>query len=532
MYGFGYSLFSSTNSILANSSSGGGVDPDAQAFITAAAITDLTQQEAINQLVIDLKGYGVWSKMKAIYPFVGGTAASHKYNLKDPRDLDVAFRLVFNGGGTHSSNGYLPNGINAFANTFMNHSTILPLNSFQYGYYSRGTTTAITALMGAYNSAGQYTQFVTNDNVSSITGDAFALSPSSRVIGAVPNFTGLLHYGRLNSTTLSIYRNGNILATSTGAVSGIAPTLNIYIGTLNYIGNPLLPTTLACAFSYISDGLNSTENANFYTAVQAFQTTLGRSIGTQTVSDADAQAFVTNAGIVDQVEANAVNNLVIGMKADGIWSKMKAIYPFVGGTASTHKFNLKNPLDTDAAFRLVFFGGTTHSSNGISFATNGYADTKLNTTTNSTNTNYHQSFYSRTVGGNNSWVDMGNWQSGVRINFIQIANASNALDAYIFDTNATSFPTTNGQGFYCASRNGTSKKTYRNGVTLTNQTSTSGGNINHNVFIGAVNLNGSASNYITRNCAFSSIGEGLTDTEATNLNTRVQTFQTALNRQV
>ena len=32
---------------------------------------------------------------------------------------------------------------------------------------------------------------------------------------------------------------------------------------------------------------------------------------------------------------------------------MKAIYPFVGGTATTHKFNLKDPADINAAFRLV-----------------------------------------------------------------------------------------------------------------------------------------------------------------------------------
>jgi hypothetical protein len=50
------------------------VDADAQAFITAAAITDPTQQAAINTLVVDLKGYNVWSKMKAIYPFLGSTA--------------------------------------------------------------------------------------------------------------------------------------------------------------------------------------------------------------------------------------------------------------------------------------------------------------------------------------------------------------------------------------------------------------------------------------------------------------------------
>ena len=31
-------------------------------------------------------------------------------------------------------------------------------------------------------------------------------------------------------------------------------------------------------FSYLSDGLTDTEAANFYTAVQAFQTTLGRNV--------------------------------------------------------------------------------------------------------------------------------------------------------------------------------------------------------------------------------------------------------------
>jgi len=89
-------------------------DADAQAFITAAAITDATQQAAIDTLVKGMKADGIWTKMKAIYPFVGGTATTHKWNLKDPRDLDAAFRLVFNGGWTHSSTGATPNGTNGF----------------------------------------------------------------------------------------------------------------------------------------------------------------------------------------------------------------------------------------------------------------------------------------------------------------------------------------------------------------------------------------------------------------------------------
>ena len=43
---------------------GAGTDADAQAFITAAAITDATQQSAINTLVVDLNTYGIWTKKK------------------------------------------------------------------------------------------------------------------------------------------------------------------------------------------------------------------------------------------------------------------------------------------------------------------------------------------------------------------------------------------------------------------------------------------------------------------------------------
>jgi hypothetical protein len=67
-------------------------DVDALAFIAAASITDSTQQSAIDTLVKSLKSANIWTKMKALYPFVGGTATTHKFNLKDPRDLDAAYR--------------------------------------------------------------------------------------------------------------------------------------------------------------------------------------------------------------------------------------------------------------------------------------------------------------------------------------------------------------------------------------------------------------------------------------------------------
>jgi alkaline phosphatase len=59
-------------------------DTDAKAFLTASQVADTIQQSAINDLVLDLKSANIWTKMKAVYPIVGGTALTHKWNLKNP----------------------------------------------------------------------------------------------------------------------------------------------------------------------------------------------------------------------------------------------------------------------------------------------------------------------------------------------------------------------------------------------------------------------------------------------------------------
>jgi len=82
-----------------------GLDYNAADFIRAASITSTTEITAINNLVTQLKINNLWDKMQAIYPFVGGTSASTRFNLKDPRNADAAFRLTFVGNWTYSSTG-------------------------------------------------------------------------------------------------------------------------------------------------------------------------------------------------------------------------------------------------------------------------------------------------------------------------------------------------------------------------------------------------------------------------------------------
>jgi len=251
------------------------VDPDAQAFITAASITDPTQQAAINQLVVDLKGYSIWTKMQAIYPFVGGTATTHKFNLKNPLDTDAAFRLVFNGGWTHSSTGATPNGTNGFADTKLVPNSVLSLNSTHISGYLRTNLNSDAPILSAENAAsysnGLYIwpkqvlfgySIRINDNTSqgggTNTDDVRGLHIASRTASNVKKYQ-VNTSQKFSVTTASVGLNTN----------------SIYIGAsrnnANYFNNQI-------AFSSIGDGLTDAEALNLNTAVQTFQTALNRNI--------------------------------------------------------------------------------------------------------------------------------------------------------------------------------------------------------------------------------------------------------------
>jgi hypothetical protein len=256
-------------------------DPDAQAFFTASGLTGATNLTAINQLVVDLKSYGIWTKMKAIYPMVGGTAALHKWNLKDPQDTNAAFRLVFNGGWTHSSTGATPNGTNAYANTFYNLSinstntnvsagvynrtNILNTNRLTYGADTGSSNFAGTAL--GLKLADGLTYYATNDNL------------GNAAFGSVTDVRGFFTQtiSSVNSNGKEIYRNGSLISNATRA-SIAAPNLEIAFGANNRAGVIIAYDNRESAFLFFGDTLTSTDVSNFYTAVQAFQTTLTRNV--------------------------------------------------------------------------------------------------------------------------------------------------------------------------------------------------------------------------------------------------------------
>ncbi|MDB5198058.1 MAG: hypothetical protein JWO92_21 [Chitinophagaceae bacterium] len=276
-------------------------DTDAQAFFAATGITNTTQRNAVNQLVLSLKGAGLWIKMKAIYPFVGGSAYTHKFNLKDPRDLDSAFRLTyeFEVPPTHSSNGILwDNGLDnyAYANTHLNSYTTLSVNNCHLSVYIRTNSAEFGSDVANYDGTramGIISRYV-DDNA------YLDILSTHRAIAASTDSRGLNLVSRTSSSLVTAYKNGQSIATNTSTNSDPLPNLDLFLGCTNNQGSPSSFSHRELAFATIGDGLSSSEVSSFSQIIQTYQCSLLRAI---------EECTTTGGGGTDTTWVRSGNNI-------------------------------------------------------------------------------------------------------------------------------------------------------------------------------------------------------------------------------
>jgi hypothetical protein len=255
-------------------------DVDALAFnsrVTANGGTLSTlEQTAINQLVVDLKAYGLWNSMKAIYPMVGASAAACAQNLKSS-----SFTGTFAGGWTFASTGATPNGTSAYMNTGLNLSTQTTLYNVHYSNYiltqsNKGIDMGVTTAP-SYLSEGWF-----SSNYNGNLEGGFYDNAISSVAIRIPTINSLGFF------VDSIIASNNSFVTQQNVIKGTNTATNITTPANTTIvlggvkdatsGNVIEFSNKKTAFASIGDGLTTTQASNFYTAVQAFQTTLSRQV--------------------------------------------------------------------------------------------------------------------------------------------------------------------------------------------------------------------------------------------------------------
>lgn len=435
-------------------------DPSASAYFAATGITGMTQQQAIDNLVKGLKSDGLWSKMKAVYPFV-----------TDNRNL-LSYTEDF-------SNAYWPkNGSSVTSNT-----TIAP----------NGTTTADSLIEDGTTGAHRLTPSITTGSTGQITYSVYAkYNGRQYVVLALSEFSGTDRRAWFD------IQNGTIGTVNTNLTASISNEGNGWYRCAITIANSTSSNFPYIWMSNADASLTYAGNGTSGIYLWGAQLELGSTATTYQPIATTQQAFIS----------------------------------------SQFKYNLVNPVDSDAAFRLVFNGGWTHSANGATpNGTNGYADTKFNPFSNSlTTASAHLSYYARTQATTSDPAEIGNFGVG-NIGLVLQSKSSSSSNRYFYNFSfaASRIVATAPVGFMMGSSvSNTRRDLYLNGTSVANNTTTDTITfLNYNLFLGAANINNSSvASYTNSQCAFASIGNGLTTTEAYNLYTRVQAFQTQLSRQV
>lgn len=241
-------------------------------------------------------------------------------------------------------------------------------------------------------------------------------------------------------------------------------------------------------------------------------------------------AFSAATGIVDVPTLMPLNNFEGGLIANGLINKKFAYWPEVGGTAFTHKFNFMDARDLDAAYRLQFNGGWTHSATGaLPNGVNAYARTFFTPSILEQNS-FSLGYYSRT---NSSAVevDMG-CTDGSAQSFLEINTGGTTYGA-INNLSPFSFTDTDSLGSYIISRSSVNSiKLIKNNLERASNTAASTTFPTREIYLGAYNNNGVPAFYSTKECASAFIGSGLSDSEAIVLSGLINTLQTALGRNV
>lgn len=533
----------------------GGPIPRTTLFKDATGITDLTIINALNDLDAGLISTGLDAKIKYLYPFVGSTGDTCKVNFMSPGTKD----LTFSGGWTFTSKGIKGNGVNTYANTGIIPATNLSQNDVHASIYTAtsqgfetgayGTFCDFYAGTSGWNSIGIFHYY---ENFKLYLNSPWADAHVNRTLFKLGK-KGMRLITRGNANQFKFYQDGvfeqapvtyggtgtntTFIEGQATGTSGSPVTAPIYIGAfgdgVNYVSNK------EYSFATFGKNLTDTEQATLYILVQNFQYALGRIIGTRIVAPTYGiynpltQQMISKFNITDTTTINACNNLEQSFIDNGILPLMDVIYLMVGGTSETCAYNFMG----NRWYDLDFKGGWTFASTGArGNGINNFANTEWSPlyNTNTGNTNGAFGIYVRhPAKANTSTLAVGTGFSG-----FGLWTHSDPNDSYI-QLNGTSGIhkiTANQVGLYQVSRdvNDAILISSKNTQTIDTGYPTSGKQ-GLPVVLGALGYyNGGFQGFCSdREIAFCYLSKGqITQAQQAIINTAVNTFQSALSRNV
>lgn len=388
----------------------------------------------------------------------------------------------------------------------------------------------ITTLASSPTTAADTSAIATLTKVLEATATATAETSASAQLTIPVNAEATATAETLANAQLSYTVNAE--ATATAETSAEAQIVRIISASATATAESSADASFGVTFAANVTGMANVDNATIARAATMVASVTGQAnvtgatLNVAPSVDADAAAFfarvTTAGGTLSTLEQSAINTLVTSLKSNGLWTKMQAIYPMVGASPAACAQNLKS-----ASFTATFTAGWTFASTGATpNGTSAFMNTNLTPSVSLSASSSHFSKYNRT----NDLV--GNKIDGAFVTsstFFQF-NFSGGNTVMGDVSTLISYSPTDTRGLFVSTRTTASLiKLFRNNVNLGSNTVANSSIVNIPIYIGARNP---GQFYNTYECAFASIGNGLTDTEAANFYTAIQTFQETLNRNV
>ena len=311
-------------------------------FTEAAGITDATQIAALKTFVGDLLAINTSEpgfidfetpssgKIKAIYPFIGGAEASHKFNLVDPRDDDAAFRLEFtqNGG---SKADYYESAANVAANTNLIPADVFTGDCQIIEYIIEGTG------INGVRDNGKYFDITTKNTADNKFYGNVKVTGDNVVANALDD--AACFSVKRQAGNVKTYINGALFKSEAKDV-GTLPSLVAYIGAINLSGSIIYNTSKYATIIYC-DAIDDASEILIYNAIHKFNKNLSREIsisdivttfttfndGVATYSVTNSKHTITEAGDYNGLEYTSP---VIGAAYDECWIR-DFYYTALGG---------------------------------------------------------------------------------------------------------------------------------------------------------------------------------------------------------
>jgi hypothetical protein len=254
-----------------------GLDPDAENYITAVdAIYTLSdpEKEAIDTLFKDLKDAGIYSEIQAMYPFLGSSAASQKFNAVNPVDSNAAYRLTFNGSMSFSAISGCTGG-GGYADTYMASTVDLLDFDKHFAAYNMIDTNSLGGWDGVWDTGGGGV-FGINMGTSNSIGLGLNDGPAGQ--GGTPAnwdgfYVGVVSAGTANNNRL--YKDGSQQFLQTYNPSTFSATQNYLLWSLNFSG-PGNGHNRNYGFYSIGKALTGAQVSDYNTIITTFLTAIGR----------------------------------------------------------------------------------------------------------------------------------------------------------------------------------------------------------------------------------------------------------------